>query len=100
MFDHLKYQGALVVGRTEAGKFTINLLNLNDDETVEYRQMLIDLAKVIEEKVRRLRLTIKELDKMIKVKKNKQRHNELKSIREDQAGDLVKLESHLKKISG
>lgn len=37
MFTHLRFQGDVVLPRTEPGRFTAELLDLNDPEVVEFR---------------------------------------------------------------
>lgn len=39
---HFEWLGALLVGRTQTGRATVAVLNINDPQRVELRQMLMD----------------------------------------------------------
>lgn len=54
MFESLRYSGAVVTGRTTAGKVAIDLLDLNDPEAVSYREFVINTVAIAEEKKIRL----------------------------------------------
>lgn len=47
MIEHLKFHGATVELRSEAGKYTGELLDLNDDGFVRFREIIIYLIKKI-----------------------------------------------------
>lgn len=51
MFDHVKFDAEQVVGRTAAGRFFVDLLDLNDPSVVEYRQNVIGLIRLAKEKL-------------------------------------------------
>jgi hypothetical protein len=41
--DHFQLEGAVIVGKTPAGRTTVKLLQMNDPAQVEVRQELLDL---------------------------------------------------------
>ena len=40
MFEHVRFEGLRVVPRTDAGKWCVELLSLNDSEFLEYRELI------------------------------------------------------------
>jgi hypothetical protein len=39
---HFRWRGALLVGKTKSGRATIRVLNINEDDRVELREILIE----------------------------------------------------------
>ncbi len=39
---HFEWQGALLIGRTQTGRATVAVLNINDPKRIEIRQLLMD----------------------------------------------------------
>lgn len=54
MFDNLRYTGAVVDGKTAAGKIAVKLLDLNDPSAVDYREFVINSIEIAEEKQSKL----------------------------------------------
>ena len=52
MFDHLRYRGALVNPRSEAGKQADKILDFNDDESIKYRELILDMIEYTESQKR------------------------------------------------
>lgn len=63
MIDHLRYRATLVETRSRAGEFTEKALLLNDQRTVEYRQMVLTIITTIEETIQRIRESLKAIDR-------------------------------------
>ena len=49
MWEHLRYREATVEPRSDAGKFTLELLHINDQEFVEYREMIVDAIGALQQ---------------------------------------------------
>jgi uncharacterized protein (TIGR02646 family) len=50
MFTHLRFRGAEVEGRTTAGKTAVEILDLNDPESVQFREFMIASIAMWEQK--------------------------------------------------
>lgn len=62
MFEHLRFDGVRVVPRTEAGRCAEELLDLNDDETQQFRAAVIDSLAAWDRRISKLRRGISVLD--------------------------------------
>ena len=54
MFEHLRYRGATVEGRTAAGIFTTSLLDLNSPDAVQHREAILAIIDASEAKRREI----------------------------------------------
>ena len=66
MFDHLRFERGEVVGKSAAGKFVIETLDLNEEAVVEYRVNVIGLIQLVKTTLAETVQTEKELKKKIK----------------------------------
>lgn len=62
MFEHLRFRAEKAEARTNAGQFTIDLLNLNDPEVMAYRSFIIRTFKLVKTKINKLQGTIDHID--------------------------------------
>ncbi|RQM44438.1 hypothetical protein EHZ19_28750 [Paraburkholderia bannensis] len=57
MFEHMKFVGYEVVPRTSAGRWTVDLLDLNDPEVVAFREFIVEtIERYVEDESRLQRL--------------------------------------------
>ena len=54
MFEHLQYRRALVTLKSPAGRQADEILDLNDDDSVKYREFVLDLIATLEKDEREL----------------------------------------------
>lgn len=66
MFDHLRYRFAHVEPRGPAGDQAEKILMLNDTESINYRELILGLIELAEDKKRRLEQTIRGIDKLLR----------------------------------
>jgi len=50
MFAHLRFQRASVEAKTTSGEFTLELLDLNDPESLNYRKFVLETIAIYEKK--------------------------------------------------
>jgi hypothetical protein len=62
MFDHLHYSNAKIKGKSRQGNFTIELLDLDNRKSEDYREEMLHLIDVNEKHLREIDLTIKEVE--------------------------------------
>jgi HNH endonuclease len=98
MFEHLRYRSAHVDPRTTAGKQAESKLMLNDKDSVEYREMVLGLMILAEEKIGLLRETIKRIE--MKALMEPEKAEELEKEKEVVGEELRNLERYLSKITG
>lgn len=98
MIDHLRYRATLVETRSRAGEFTEKVLLLNDQRTVEYRQMVLTIITTIEETIQRIRESLKAIDR--KAGKYPDRETEFTEQKVLAQRRLSELEHHLEKLAG
>jgi hypothetical protein len=65
MFQHLRYNGANVETRSSAGKHADKILMLNDEDSVKYREFVLDGIHMAELQKRQAQQALIELDGMI-----------------------------------
>jgi len=65
MFEHLRYHSARVEPRGPAGDQAEKILMLNDEESVNYREFILGLIELADEKKRRLEQTIRRIDELL-----------------------------------
>lgn len=64
MFQHLRYKQGEVEAKSDAGKFTLDLLDLNDPQEVEYRDNVINMIEVYEDRKQEFEKTVSELKRL------------------------------------
>lgn len=69
MFDHVKYVGAEVVSRSQAGKVLVERLDLNDPTSVEYRRFVATNIELTDDTIARHKQLRIQLDKRFKAGK-------------------------------
>jgi hypothetical protein len=65
MFQHLKYLGAKVQTRSPAGRHADKVLMLNDEDSVKYREFVLDGIYMAERQRREAHQAIADLDSMV-----------------------------------
>ncbi|MGE3650603.1 MAG: hypothetical protein AB7G10_19880 [Reyranellaceae bacterium] len=65
MFDHLRYSGRMVSGSSNHGDWTIELLQLNHDDRVQWREALLLFARATDSELDRLNRTIARLESLL-----------------------------------
>jgi len=65
MFDHLRYRGARVEPHSAAGRQADRVLMFNDDESVRYREFVLDAIEFAENKKRQVEETLRIIDEHI-----------------------------------
>lgn len=98
MFDHLRYQSVRVVTRSPAGERAEKILMFNDDESVQYREMVVGLIKLAEQQRDRLRATIKEIDRQSESFPD--RVQALSPEKTSAENELIKIEQYLLRLGG
>jgi len=98
MYQHLRAANAVIQGRTETGRFSIDLLDLNDPASVEYRKLVLDVCKIMSRELKSLRETQKQLQAQIRDCKDMSRKGELESEREDLEADVRRIDEHLSQL--
>jgi len=68
MFQHLKYNGANVETRSLAGKHADKILMLNDEDTIKYREFVLDGIHMAEDQKREAQRALADLEAMISMK--------------------------------
>ncbi len=61
MFDHLRFQGAVVTAKSKAGEFTADRLDLNDPATQAYRRDLNLSISIFEDRLQQATALLQEL---------------------------------------
>lgn len=99
MFDHLKYKGVIVEEKSVTGLFAIEILDLNDEASIEYRQFLIDILNMCTVRIREIEKTIMEIEDRIQNCTNK---TELRSLTREKSNEiklLKRLKTYLDNLS-
>jgi len=101
MFEHLRYVRAQVQARSSTGGFTIDLLDLNDDDSVLFRELVIDAIAGFEgERAKLLRL-IERLGKLHAARRDRPAIATRLAARLSEAESrLTTVEQHLARLSG
>ena len=68
MFQHLRYHGAKVDTRSSAGKHADKILMLNDEDSIKYKEFVLDGIYMAEYQKREAQRAIADLDVMISTK--------------------------------
>jgi len=98
MFAHLQYKGPNIAVKSPAGKQAEDILDFNDPDSVDYRQLVIDLITGLERDVREHNDTIKAIEDAM----NREPHRALEFQSEIQAAraSLARIQHNLDRISG
>lgn len=64
----MRYQDGTVAHSSDAGEYTIELLNLNDPDAVNYRENVIHMIDVLEDEMSEIAATEKNIAKKLRTK--------------------------------
>jgi hypothetical protein len=98
MFEHLRYRSTRVEARSSAGNRAEKTLMFNDDESVQYRELVLGLIELAEQKRIRLQETIREVEHQSKL--FPERAEALREEKESAQRDLEKIGGYLLKMGG
>jgi hypothetical protein len=98
MFQHLRYQGVRVETRSPAGECAEKHLMFNDEESLKYSELIIDLIAMAEEKRNELEGTIKRLEEQATI--YPEQAELLGGEKQSTEIELRKIEQHLMRITG
>lgn len=70
MFRHLRFKRAIVVSRTHAGAIAMDCLDLNEDEVVGFRTLILSTIGLYEEKIAETEATLSELRALLESAKS------------------------------
>lgn len=79
MFEHLRYRAATVIPRSAAGKHADKILMFNDDDSVKYREFVLDSIDFAEGRRREVEETLRLIDERIAVRPSPQLVEERKA---------------------
>jgi hypothetical protein len=92
MWDHLRYREASVEARSNAGNFTLDLLHINDQGFIEYREMIIDAIRALQRRRTDLLTTAGH------IKERADRVEDADKEYSDVMNDLARIERHLTRL--
>jgi hypothetical protein len=98
MFEHLRYRGVEVIEHSETGKFAKDILDLNDDASVEYRQIVLDIMRSVKDRQLSVEQTINQIENRIESSTDSTEIRSLrrkKNISEQEVNRLKKLHEEL-----
>jgi hypothetical protein len=98
MFDHLRYRATRVETRSPAGELAERVLMFNDERSVEYRELVLQVIAALEEKERRLQETIRRIDQGYAA--YPAQADQFATERAATVKDLERLQHHLKRVTG
>ena len=98
MFDHLRYRATRVETRSPAGALAERVLMFNDERSVEYRELVLQVITALEEKERRLQETIRRIDQWCTA--HPEQADQFATERAATVRDLERLQHHLKRVTG
>lgn len=98
MFQHLRYRSARVEAHSAAGEHTEKRLMLNDDDSVKYREFLLGLIALAEEKARSVRETLSRLER--KSSKTPEQSEDLQKETQSCIRQLEEIERYLALLTG
>jgi hypothetical protein len=96
MFEHLQYRRALVNLKSPAGKQADEILDLNDDDSVKYREFVLDLVDTLEKDARELVESARGIERQMK--QFPERKQELEEEKNSADADLKKTRDHLARL--
>lgn len=100
MFDHLRYKGGTVVGTSMAGNWTIEKLDLNDPDVVEFRSGLIGLLNKMEGQIIASTNTENQLKQKLKTATKQFEINEIEGKLAEAEKNTIELQELVDKIIG
>lgn len=98
MFAHLQYHAARVDTKSPAGQMAEQLLMLNDEYSVEYREFVLHTIAVLEKQQRRVEQTIHVIDE--RITSHPEEAERLSQERAAAMSELAKLERSLSRLDG
>ena len=91
MFDHLRYRAATVEPKSVAGKHADKILMFNDEESVKYREFVLDAIQFAERHKREIEETLRIIDERLAVKPTSQLTEERRAAENDHARVIAHL---------
>ena len=98
MFRHLRYQHVTVEPRTHTGNFAVDLLMLNSEDSLKYRELMLYVVKSLEEDIQRSRNMISKLKD--RIAKSPENASELEEEITATQNDIEKFEDKLMRVLG
>ena len=98
MFAHLRYRSARVETRSPAGELAEQVLILNDEYSVQYREDVLGVIATLEEKMRRVQDTIRRISQRLVL--HPEEAEQLTEARVSAEDDLAKLKQLLSRVAG
>ena len=96
MFEHLQYRRAEVTLKSPAGKQADDILDLNDDDSVKYREFVLDLVDTLEKGARELIALVRGIEGQMK--QFPERKQKLEEEKNSVEADLKKTREHLARL--
>ena len=91
MFDHLRYRAATVEPKSAAGKHADRILMFNDEESVKYREFVLDAIQFAERHKREIEEALRLIDERLAVKPTSQLTEERRAAENDHARVIAHL---------
>ena len=98
MFDHLQYKHAVVAVKSAAGKQADRILDLNDEQSTKYRELVLDIIKAFENDARECSESIAGLEQ--KIEQIPQRKAEFEMEKAAAEAELARIRANLTRICG
>lgn len=95
MFEHVRYKRGTVSAASPAGEFTIERLDLNDPDAVEFREGLIQVLAALVLEIEAARKTVREVKKLLDGAAKPKEKGQLAKELEAAKGNQDKLENRL-----
>jgi len=100
MFDHLRFVGASVEAHSVAGEWTIDLLDLNEEASVLFRENIITLVKLASDTRRALERDLQRVRTAFGRESGAERRRELELARNQLTEELTRVENSLVMLGG
>lgn len=100
MFSHMKFDGADVIGKSEAGRFTIELLDLNDKDIIEYRENVIGLIEMCLKELENIEGLITKIEDKIKLTESLKEKENLEEKLADRKVKQEELNTRVRFLTG
>ncbi len=94
MFEHLRYRAATVEPKSLAGTHADKILMFNDEESVKYREFVLDAIDFAERRKRELEDTLQLIDERMAVKPSTEPSEERRAAEKD----LARVVEHLRRL--
>lgn len=98
MFEHLRYRAARVETRSPAGELAERLLMLNDENSIKYRELVLEVIASLEARGRRLQETIRRIDR--RSIQHPEQADQCAAERASTMQDLARIQQHLSQVFG